>query len=115
MLVAGQVLKEDGRVHDEVAASTETEEGNEEAQARPVGHCAGNDAADGADEERDVERILAADDVGAKAPEEGTEQHAGVGGDRQPILVSLLAELRVGRRGDDGLEKQDEGVDGIAA
>lgn len=107
LLVAGEELEEDGGVQDEVAAAAEAEEGDEEAEGGPVRHGAGDYAARGADEEGDVEGVLAADDVGAEAPEYGAGEHAGVGGDGEAVCVAAGAELLVGLVGDDGLEEED--------
>ena len=80
--MTGEELQEDGGVHDKVAAATKAQQGDEDAEGRPVRHGAGHDTAGRADEEGDVEGILATDCVGAETPEQGARQHAHIGSNR---------------------------------
>lgn len=115
LLVAGEVLEENGRVHDEIASGAEAEQGYKEAKGGPVGHGTGNDTSARADEEGDVEGVLAANHVGAEAPKQGSKQHADVGCDGETICVSLLAKLLECLSSDDGLEEGDHRVHSIAS
>lgn len=114
LLVTGEVLEEDGRVQDEVAATTEGEDGNHGSESRPVGHSASDDTGDRADEQGNVESILAADDIGAGAPEDGTKKHTSVDGDVEGIRVANLAKLLEGRASNDRLDKENKGIDTVA-
>ncbi len=96
LLVAGKIFEEDGGVHDQVAPAAETKEGNEEGQAGPAGHGTGDDAGNGADEERYVECIFAANDISAESPEDGTGKHAGVDGNGKGVFIAMRAEFLVG-------------------
>jgi hypothetical protein len=58
--------------------------------------------------------VAAADDVGSEAPDQGAEEHARVEGDGHARLVADFAELAEGRLGNDGLQEDDERVDGIS-
>lgn len=71
LLVTGEILEENGCVHDQIASPTEAQKGDEERETGPTWHGTGNDAAYGAHEERDVEGVLAANYIGTEPPEEG--------------------------------------------
>jgi hypothetical protein len=57
--------------------------------------------------------VFAADHVGAEAPEESSNQHASVSGDGEAGAEGWL-EFVACVCCDDGLDEQDEGVDGVA-
>lgn len=114
LLIARKILEEDGCVQDEVAASTEAEKGDEECERWPVGHGTSDHAACRADEEGNVKSPFATNDIGAETPENGARQHTDVHGDGKRIGVSMLAKFAESRRGNNGLEKEDQGIDGIA-
>lgn len=113
LLVAREIFKEDGCIQDEIAASTKAEESDEERECRPAGHGTSNNAASRADEEGDVKSPLAADDIGAEAPEKGACQHTDVYGNGKGIGVAVLAKFAVGLGGNNGLEEEDHGIHGI--
>lgn len=113
LLVAREIFKEDGCIQDEIAASTKAKESDEERERRPAGHGTSNNAASGADEEGDVKSPLAADDIGAEAPEKGTCQHTDVHGNGEGIGVAVLAKFAVGLGGNNGLEEEDHGIHSI--
>ena len=72
LLVTRQKLQEDGGIHDKVATTSEAQQRDKGSKTRPVGHSPGEDTAGGADEERDIEGVLATNDIGAQAPENST-------------------------------------------
>lgn len=114
LLLTGEELEKDGGVHDEIAAAAKTEQGDEETKRRPVGHGASDDAARRADQEGDVEGVLSADDVGTKAPEDGTGQHAHVGGNGEAVHIALSSEFLERLIRNDGLKEEDQRIHGIA-
>lgn len=114
LVLAGEVFEEDGGVEDEVAAATKGQQRNEKGETGPVGHGTSDNAGDGANEERDVKRILATNDVGAETPEERTRQHSHVHGDGQSVLVAVGAKFLVGWSGNNRLKEEDERIDSIA-
>jgi len=57
--------------------------------------------------------VLSADHVGTETPEEGADEHPYVDSDGKAIGERRL-ELIPGVSGDDGLEEEDERIDGIA-
>lgn len=80
LLIRRQIFNEHGRVHDKIAAATESKQGNEYRERDPVRRRASNDGEDGAEEERDVEREPATDDICAQAPEQSAAEHPHVDG-----------------------------------
>lgn len=113
LLVARKIFKEDGCIQNEIAASTKAEESDEERERRPAGHGTSKNAASGADEESDVKSPLAANDIGAEAPEKGACQHTDVYGNGEGIGVAMLAKFAVGLGGNNGLEEEDHGIHSI--
>lgn len=114
LVFAGQILQKHSDIQDQIAARGEANQGNKEGQRAPVGHGAGHDAGHGAGKQGDVKGGAAANDVGAEAPEERTEQQAGVDGNVEGVAVASAAEFAKGRRGHDGLDQRDLRVDRVA-
>jgi hypothetical protein len=57
--------------------------------------------------------VLSTEHVGTWTPEEGADKHAHVDGDGEAIGKRRL-EFISGVSGDDGLEEEDERIDGVA-
>lgn len=113
LLITRQILQENRRIQHQIASTTKRTQTHKQAQHLPIGARARDNGKHRADNQTGVERNLAPDDVGRHAPEERADQHAHVGCDSQAVGVAGL-EFEGGLAGDDGLEEQDERVDGVA-
>jgi hypothetical protein len=102
--LARAVLKEYRRVHDEIAATTERREGDEDAENLPIRRSPSDDGKNGTDEERPAvatnklwlarsNRMLCLlecdfppDDIRAKSPKEGACHQVSVGDGSRNML-----------------------------
>ena len=112
LVLGGQVFEEDGRIQNQIATAAKRRKGDEQSKHDPVWAGAGHDAEDGGDHEGEVERVLAANDIGGETPEQSADEHANVDSDGHAVCEAGI-ELGGGVGGDDGLDEQDEGVHGV--
>ena len=110
---AGQEFEEDGGVKDQVPPAAKSCQRGEQSQNIPIRRCTGHDGEYTAHEQRAVEGEFASDHICAKSPEQGTDQHAGVGGDGECVGKRRL-ELEGSLPGSHGLQQQNQGVGHIA-
>jgi len=108
-----QILQENRSIEDKIPTSTEGGETNKQSKHDPIRGGTRDDGEYAADEQRVVEGVFAADHVCSETPEQGSYQHSGVGGDGEAVGERGL-KLIAGVCCDDGLDEQDEGIDGIA-
>lgn len=90
LLLGWQVLEEDSRIQDEIAASAESAQTNEKAENDPIGRGTSYDGEDGADYERDIEGESSSYDVCRQAPEQSSNKHTDVDGDGETILEARI-------------------------
>lgn len=79
----------------------------------PIRTRARNNRKNATKHQRRIKRNLPPHDVRGEAPKQRAEQHSHVRGNGHAVRVAR-AELDRGLAGDDGLDEQDEAVDGVA-
>jgi hypothetical protein len=89
LVLAGDVLEENGRVEDEVSTTAERRETDEETKDGPVRGGSRNDRKDGGDHEGDVEGELATDYVCREAPEQSANEHTDIDGNSETCAQKL--------------------------
>ncbi len=112
-MLAGEVFQEDRGIQNQVSTCTKRTQTSEQAEHDPVWSSTGDNGENRGDEERNVEGEATADDVGREAPKQRADQHSHIDGNRQTGIEAGL-ELEGGLGGDDGLQQQDERVDGVS-
>jgi hypothetical protein len=109
----GKYSKKHSRIQHQIAPSSKRTQTDKQTEDFPVRRCACNNRKHAAHQQTDIEGDLAAHDIRRHAPEQRAHQHAHVHCNRQPIGIPRRELERRGRR-DDGLNQQDERVDGVA-
>ena len=94
-------------------AATKSKEPDKKAENDLNKGSASDDSEDAADHKRLVEGEFAADDVGGEPLKKGACQHADVNRDSETFWVRRV-EFKGGLGRDNGLNKEDQGVDGVA-
>jgi hypothetical protein len=108
-----QIFEKDGSIQDQVTSSAESTETYKKSKDLPVRTRSCHNSEDEADNERDIECSLPSNDIGTDAPEKRANEHTDIGGNGESIRISRV-EFESGLTGNDGLDQEDERVDGVA-
>jgi len=106
LVFARQILEEHSSIQHQVASRAKRAQTHKQSQYNPIRRRSRNDSEYGADEQREVERVLPADDVCTNTPKQGAYKHTNVGGDGQTARVGRV-KLERGLAGDNGLDEED--------
>lgn len=72
-MLRGQEFQKHGRVQDQVATSTKGTQAYEETEDNPIRRCSSHDGENRADQEGNVEREFAANDISRQTPKQSTD------------------------------------------
>lgn len=113
LAITRKIFEKDSSIQHQVTSSTERTETHEQSKDLPVRTRSCHNSEDGADNERDIECSLPSNDVCTDSPEKRTNEHTDIGGDGESIRISRV-EFKSGLTGNDGLDQEDERIDGVA-
>lgn len=113
LAITREIFEKDGSIQHQITSSAKRTEAYEQSKDLPIRTRSCHNSEDGADNERDIECSLPSNDVGADAPEKRANEHTNIGGDGESIRISRV-EFKSGLTGNDGLDQEDERIDGVA-
>lgn len=113
LMSARQILQKHRRIQHQISPTAKRSQTHKQPQHDPIRRRPGHDTKHTRQHQRDIKRILPADDVRRQPPEQCADQHPHVDGAGHAVPPFGL-ELVGGLGGDDGLDEQDERVDGVA-